>query len=167
MSTSVAVNTYVHTVNYVATKLLHSLQQLIRLSGLDPAKLIGQWDVLEAGISTWLSTQHLRQVTLEIFSDSSDELVLRWDFDIKHKATGGDGSLWTDTDALRYAIDKAGMPPSGCNYRVLVDTAPGAVEVKGWSSTSSRSTAGFKRYGVGATIGGDGISADASYWRKR
>ena len=36
MSTFVIVNTYTHSVTYVADKMLHSLHQIIRESGLKP-----------------------------------------------------------------------------------------------------------------------------------
>lgn len=165
MSTSVSVNTSTHTVTYVATKILLSLKELIRLVGLDPSKLTGEWDTLESGIATWLGSRHLRQVTLEIYSTGSDKLVTRWDLDVNYGYTG-DGSFWTDTDALRYAIAKAGAVPSGCKYEVIVQNAPGAASLSGWSSVPYRSTQGFSRYGVGATIGADGIATETSYWKK-
>jgi hypothetical protein len=165
MSTAVSVNTHAHTVTYVATKMMMSLKELIRLVGLDPSKLTAEWKIVEEGIATWLGSQHLRQVALEIFSSSTDKLVTRWDIDVNY-GYGGDGSFWTDTAALRYAIAKAGELPSGCSYRVMVNTAPGAATVSGWSSSSYRSTDGMSRYGVGATIGADGIAAETSYWRK-
>lgn len=165
MSTAVSVNTYAHTVTYVTTKMLLSLKEIIRLIGLDPAKITDEWTSLELAISTWLDSKHLRQVTLEVFDRRADALVTRWDLDVVY-GYSGDGSLWTDTDALRYSIAKAGAAPSGCNYRFLLLTWPNEPKVPGWSSTTYRSTDGFKRYGVGATIGGDGISTETSYWRK-
>ena len=39
MSTFVRVNTYVHAVTYVTDKLLTSIKTIVRLGGLDPAKL--------------------------------------------------------------------------------------------------------------------------------
>ena len=35
--TSVAVNTYTHSVTYVADNILKSMKDIVRLSGLDPA----------------------------------------------------------------------------------------------------------------------------------
>jgi hypothetical protein len=165
MSTTVVVNTYTHTATYVAAKLLLSIKEIVRESGLDPVKLADQWVVLERGISTWLGSQHLQGVTLEIYEPSTVRLVKRWDLDIIY-GYSGDGTLWTDTAALRYSILKAGAIPSRCSYRVLVTTAPGAPAVAGWSNTTLLSTEGFTRYAVGSSIGGNGIGANAAYWVK-
>src|SRR5258708_39759513 len=107
MSTSVVVNTYTQTATYVAAKLVLSIKEIVRASGLDPSQLSDQWETLERGISTWLESRHLRTVTLEIFKASTRELVKRWDLDIIY-GYRGDGTLWTDTNALRYSILKAG-----------------------------------------------------------
>jgi hypothetical protein len=165
MSTSVVVNTYTHTSTYVASKLLLSIKEIVRASGLDPSTLSDQWETLERGISTWLESRHLRTVTLEIFTASTRTLVKRWDLDIIYGYTG-DGTLWTDTDALRYSILKAGAVPSLCSYRVVVRTAPGEPTIAGWSDTTFLSTESFTRYAVGSSIGGNGIGANAAYWVK-
>ena len=52
MSTFVAVNTYTHSVTYVTGNILRSLQDIVRLSGLNPAQISEEWSVLERGIST-------------------------------------------------------------------------------------------------------------------
>ena len=44
LMTSVVVNTYTHSVTYVAENILKSLKDIIRLSGLDPTKFIGEWE---------------------------------------------------------------------------------------------------------------------------
>lgn len=165
MSTIVSVNTYAHTVTYVATKLLHSLKEIILGIGLDPAKLSREWDVLEEGIATWLDTRHLEEVVLEVYQASTGRLATRWDLEIVYGYTG-DGSLWTDTWAIRYAIKKAGCDTAGCDYRIVVRTRPGAPSVDGWSSTSFKSTDGFRRYCLGSTIGGNGIAAETAYWSR-
>jgi len=163
MSTSVVVNTYTHTATYVASKLLLSIKEIVRASGLDPSKLSDEWETLERGISTWLESRHLRTVILEIFKASSRAPVMRWDLDIIYGYTG-DGSLWTDTDALRYSLLKTGAVPSLCSYRVVVHTAPGEPRVAGWSDTTLLSTEGLTRYAVGSSIGGNGIGVNAAYW---
>lgn len=165
MSTTVVVNTYTHTATYVASKLLLSIKEIVRESGLDPAKLSDQWVVLERGVSTWLESRHLRSLRLEIWDPSTGRLVIPWDLEIVYGYTG-DGSLWTDTAALRYSIVKAGVIPAKCNYDVIATTAPGRPTVPGWADTSLRSTDGFTRYTVGSTIGGNGIGASVSYWVK-
>ena len=165
MSTSVVVNTHTHTATYVAAKLLLSIKEIVRASGLDPSKLSDQWTVLEKGIATWLESRHLERITLEIYEPSNGRLIKRWDLDIVYGYVG-DGTLWTDTDALRYSILKAGAVPSRCAYDVIVTRAPGWPAVPGWTSATFRSTEGFTRFAVGSSIGGNGIGANAAYWVK-
>ncbi len=166
MNTSVAVNTYVHSVTYVTDKMLMSLKEIIRCSGLSPAKLANDWTVLERGVSAWLSSRHLEVVTLEVFDPSNGALVGRWDFDISYEGTG-DGAMWTDPDDIRYHILKAGKWPSHCDYGILLTTKAGYPAVEGWSTTTFRSTDGFIRQSLGATIGSGSLSASAAYWRLR
>ena len=165
MSTFVAVNTYVHSLTYVTDKLLTSVKNIIRLSGLDPSKLTNNWVVLERGIKVWLGSQYLQEVHLEVFNPKTDELVGRWDFEIFY-GYDGDGSFWQDPDAIKYHIRKQGLWPSECEYRVVVTNHPGYKSVQGWSDTTLRSTDGFVRQSIGTTIDGSGLSTGTSYWRK-
>lgn len=164
--TSVAVNSYTHSVTYVADNILKSLKDIIRLSGLDPSAFAGDWETNQRGISTWLSTGDLQKVTLEIFDPKTDLLILRWDIDIVYAWSGGDGSFWTDTDQLKYAIRKAGIAPSDARYRLVLDNKPGRPNVDGWSSTTFRSTDGMVRQSLGSTIEHYGLGASTSYLRR-
>jgi hypothetical protein len=167
MSTFVIVNTYTHSVTYVADKMLHSLHQVIRESGLSPEKLTDDWDTLQRGISTWLGTGHLESVTLEVFDPGTDALVGRWDFELYY-GSAGDGAMWVNTEDIKYHICKAGKWPALCDYRIVLKNKPGRPEVSGWSSTAFRSTDGFVRQSIGTTIDGNGhISAGTAYWRKK
>jgi hypothetical protein len=64
MSTFVAVNTYTHSVTYVTDNILRSLQDIVRLSGLDPAQIADDWTILERGINTWIESKHLETIVL-------------------------------------------------------------------------------------------------------
>lgn len=165
MSTFVSVNTYTHSVTYVTDKILHSLQRIILLSGLSPEKLTSSWEVLECGIKKWLETEDLEKIVLEIYKPSENTLVGRWDIEIRYGFTG-DGSFWVDTDDIKYHIKKAGLCPSDCEYRVVVTTKQGRPDVKGWSSTTLRSTEGFVKQSIGTTIDAGGLSTGTSYWRR-
>ena len=55
--TSVAVNTYTHSVTYVADNILKSMKDIIRLSGLDPTNLIGEWETNMRALRTWLDSR--------------------------------------------------------------------------------------------------------------
>ncbi len=165
MSTFVTVNTYTHSITYVTNKLLVSLKDIINLSGLSPEKLVDEWDVLERGIKTWLDSQHLTLLVLEVYNPKTDKLVGRWDLAIEY-GYSGDGSFWVNTDDIRYAIKKAGIWPSECKYRVVVTTKPGRPDVQGWSSATLRSTDGFEKQSIGTTIDGSGVSVGTGYYRK-
>lgn len=165
MSTAVAVNTYTHSITYVTNKLLKSIKDIIRLSGLDPAKFTDDWECLERGIKKWLETEDLEEVFLEVYDPSTDKLVGRWDFEIYY-GYQGDGSFWMDPDVIRYHIYKQGAIPSHCSYRIVTTTKPYRPEVSGWRRTTLRSTEGFVKQSIGTTIDGSGLSAGTGYWRK-
>lgn len=166
MSTAVSVNLYTHSVTYVTDKLLTSIKNIIRLSGLSPAKLTFKWEVLERGISTWLGTEDLETVHLEVYNPTSGKLVGRWDFEIYY-GYSGDGAFWQDPEAIGYHIRKQGLWPSSCDYRIVVTNKPGYPKVAGWSTTTLRSTDGFVKQSIGTTIDGSGLSTGTSYWRKK
>ena len=157
------VDTNTHTVTYVTDKILLSVKEIILASGLDPRKMARSWVALESGVSVWLRSEHLQRITLEIFNPKTDDLVCRWDLEIIY-SYGGDGSLWADTDAIRYNIKKAGLIASTCDYSISVQNKAYAPKVDGWSTTTLRATTGLSRYSIGTSIGGNGLAAGISYW---
>ena len=165
MSTAVLVNTYTYAVGYVTDKMLLSLKELIRESGLSPAKLSADWAVLHRGIKRWIESGHLERIILEVFNPATGTLVSRWDFVIYY-GYHGDGSMWVDTEDIKYHIRKAGLWPSDCEYEVLTKTKPGRPDVEGWTSTSFRSTEGFEWQAIGTTLDAKGLDTRAGYWRK-
>lgn len=163
---SVTVYSYTHSVTYVADNILKSLKDIVRLSGLDPTKLVDGWDSNMRALRTWLDTGDLRKIVLEIFDSQTDALITRWDIDIVYSWSSGDGSFWTDTDQLKYAIKKAGIASGQASYRLLMDNKPGRPDVQGWSSATYRSTDGMVRQSLGSTIEHSGLGGSAAYWRK-
>jgi Bacterial HORMA domain 2 len=164
--TSVFVNTYTHSVVYVADNILKSLKDIIRLSGLNPSAFVGSWQTNMLAIQTWLNSGDLRKVSLEIYNPWTNKLILRWDIDIAYAWSGGDGGFWTDTEQLKYAILKEGVAPSDARYELLLDTKPGRPDVVGWSRGSYRSTDGMVRQSLGTTIEHSGLGANTSYLRR-
>lgn len=164
--TAVAVYSHIHSVTYVADNILKSLKDIIRLSGLDPAKLVNSWDSNMRALRTWLDSGHLQRVVLEIYHPETDALITRWDVEVVYSWSSGDGSFWTDTEQLKYHIRKAGVSPSAAGYRLLMDNKDGRPDVEGWSTTSYRSTDGMVRQSLGSTIEHSGLGASAAYWRK-
>lgn len=164
--TSVAVNTYTHSVTYLADNILRSLKDIIRLSGLNPENLISNWSSNKRALSTWLESGDLKRVILEFFDPVTDELVTRWDIDIEYN-WNGDGTFWTDTDQLRYHIKKAGLVPGTAKYDLILTVKPGTPDVAGWTDVSVRSTSGMVRQCLGSTIEHSGLAANSAYWRQR
>ena len=166
MAVSVSVRSYTHAVTYVTDNLLRSLKDVIRQSGLDPPKLASNWSTLHNGIRTWIESGHLKTIVLEVYNPVDNSLVGRWDIAISYGYTNGDGSFWTDTDDIRDAIKKAGVYASTGRYQVIVDNAPGAPSVAGWSSCSFRSTTGLVKQSIGTTVEASGLSGGFSYYRR-
>ncbi|HEX8674874.1 MAG TPA: hypothetical protein VF710_23445 [Longimicrobium sp.] len=157
---------YTHAVTYVTDNLLRSLKDVIRLSGLDPSAFTDNWATLHNGIQTWIESGHLNSITLEVYNPADESLVGRWDITVSYSYTGGDGSFWTDTDDIRYAIRKAGIYAGSCRYQVLVDNKPGAAAVAGWGAGTFRSTAGMVKQSIGTTVEASGLSGGFSYYRR-
>ncbi|MHB8926573.1 MAG: HORMA domain containing protein [Bacillota bacterium] len=164
--TNVAVYSYTHSVTYVVDNILRSLKDIIRLSGLDPAKLVGSWQSNALALETWICSGHLQRVVLEVFDPATDALIVRWDIDIVYGWSSADGHFWTDTEQLSYHIRKVGLAPSQAGYRLLLETKDGRPDVEGWSPAVYRSTDGLVRQSLGSTIEHNGLGANAAYWRK-
>ena len=164
MPTTVAVYSYTHSVTYVTDNILRSFKDIIREVGLDPGDM--DWEVLDRGIYTWIASGHLRRIVLEIYDPSTDKLVGGWAVEVVYAYSVDDGAFWTDTEAIRYAIRKAGRHVASCKYDIKVRNAPGARDVLGWSSTTMRSTTGFTEQRIGTTVGASGLSGGFSYYRR-
>jgi hypothetical protein len=164
--TTVSAYSYTHSVTYVAENILKGFREIIRLTGLDPAKFVDDWEVSHRGISTWMQSGHLKMVALEIIDPRTNTLVFKWEMEISYTWSSGDGSFWADIDQLRYHMRKVGLAPSDASYRLLVTRHPGWAAVDGWSSATAYSTAGMTRQSAGSTIEHNGLGAGSAYWRK-
>lgn len=154
-----------HSVTYVADNILKSLKDIIRESGMNPAKLVNDTEVIMRGLTTWLDSEHLERITLEIYSPRTNKLITRWDIDVRYDWAFGDATFWTDTEQLKWAIKKAGVAPADAKYKLIVHNKDGRSDVAGWHPCSYRSTAGMVRQSLGSTIEHNGLGASASYWR--
>lgn len=164
---SVATYSYTQSVTYVADNILKSVKDIIRLSGLDPSGFVGDWESNTRAVKAWLDTGDLQKVILEIFDPATDRLITRWDIDIVYGWSDGDGSFWTDTDQIKYALKKAGVSPSTAKYRFLLHTKPNRPDVYGWGPAPYRSLDGMVKQGLGTTVEHSGLGAQAGYWRQR
>lgn len=166
MST-VSVYSYTHSVTYITDNVLKSLKDIIRLSGLSPANLVNSWESKHRAIKTWIESRHLERVELEIFNPATNALIVRWDLDIIYQWSDGNGSFYTDTEQLKYAIKKAGVAPESASYEIILKTKPGRPDVSGWGPATSRSIDGMVRQTLGSTVEHSGLGASAAYWRTR
>ena len=164
---AVSVSTAVYSATHVATNMLRGLKQIVAGCGLETSKIMGEWEVLEDGVSTWIESRHLKKLVLEVWDKKSPTtLIGRFDFTIDYSYYGnGDGDLWLDPDTVVWAIKKNGSYPSGCEYRVVASTSSGAPSVDGWSSTSLRSTSNMREHSIGTALGGGSMGAGLSYWK--
>jgi len=166
MATTVHVNVHAYTTTHVATNLIRSLKQIVVACGLDASKLLGIWQILERGVAVWLGDGHLRRLILEVYDPATKRLATRFDFEIDYGYHAlGNGDLWLDPDTVNYAVRKCGAVPSSCWYDILAQAAPGHRHVDGWTTGILRSTAGLRRRGVGAAVGGGNLGASLNYWR--
>ena len=166
MSVSTFTYTRTHTATFVADNMRNQLKRIIQAAGLSPQDLADSWDVLGDAVRTWLGSGHLKKVILEFFKPGSDKLEARWDFDIAYDGSGADDDMWVDREHLQRTIQKAGQPPAGCQYRVILRHDPGAAAVAGISSTSLRDTGGFVSRAAGTSIATSDIMAGLNYWRR-
>jgi hypothetical protein len=165
MST-VAVYSYTHSVTYVIDNMLKSLKDIIRLSGLSPERFVAKRALYENAMKTWIESKHLEAVHLEIYNPITNELITRWDLGLTYAWSNGDGTFFTDTDQLRFAIKKAGVAPGDANYSLLMTTSKGAADLPGWTTVTFRSTDGMVRQSIGSTIEHSGLGAATSYFRR-
>ncbi len=163
---AVSVYSYTHSVTYVADNILKSLKDIIRLSGLDPAAFVQDWDLHMRGVNGWLQSGDLECVKLDIFHPRTGEMIFQWNIEISYSWTGGDGSFWTDTEQLKYAIRKAGLVPSEAKYDLRLKTKPGRHDITGWGTAAARSTEGMVRQSLGTTVEHSGLSGNTSYLRR-
>jgi hypothetical protein len=167
MSVSVAVNTCTYSVTYLVDNILRSLQDVVRLSGLNPEKIADQWASIQRALTAWMESNHLQKVILEVYNPTTQNLVIRWDLEIEYGWSDGSGRFWVDTEQLKNAIKKTGVWPSDCRYDIILSNKPGRPDVEGWGPCSLRSTDGFIKQSLGTTIEHSGLGAAASYYRKR
>ena len=131
--TSVAVNTYTHSVTYVADNILKSMKDIIRLSGLDPDELrrrLGHANARRSGLGCIPATS--RQWCSRSSIPRPDALIVRWDIDIVYSwssaVTAASGPTPSSSNTR---IRKAGLAPSEASYRLLLQTKPGRPDVDG------------------------------------
>ncbi|MCW5962498.1 MAG: hypothetical protein KIT83_00560 [Bryobacterales bacterium] len=165
-STRTYIDTKAYSASFLSDKLMYSLKEIVRESGLDPAKLTRQWTTLEKGIGRWIVSQDLLKVSVEIFHPRKNRLVGRWDMDIIY-AYGGDGTMGSDLNPIRQLIEQEGSVPEECDYRVLIVAKEGAVDVGGWDDLQAYDAGDVRPKRLGHLLWAGDMAVDYSYWRKK
>ena len=161
--TTVSVNTHTYSAAHVADNILKSLKDIVRLSDLDPGMLADNWNTYMRATETWLDTGHLEKIAIEVFNPSNNALIVRWSINIVY-GWSGNGNFWSDTEQLKYHIQKTGQLDSSVTaYRIVLTTKSGRPNVDGWEITNLRGKDGFVRHGLGSTINHNGPHENPAY----
>ncbi len=165
MSVSTSTATHAHVANHITDKMVLSLGNILRDSGLDMQRFSDQRETYQNGIKAWVASGHLEKVVLEIYDPVTNVLVPpRWDFEL---CVDGKGELgfWFDPNDIKYHLEKAGKPPAKCSYSVIVVNKPGRPDVTGWGACDFRNTNGLKQFCLGTTIAAGNTDVKTSYWK--
>lgn len=165
--TGVNTNSRVHSLNFVSNNTLKSIKDIIRESGLDPSKMIGDSKVLLDGIRKWMDSGDLESVILEIIDPMSDNLIVRWDLEIVYDEFQSDNVFFVDTEQIKLAVSKAVSLPSSAKYKIVVVTKPGSKDISGWVPCNLRTTDGMVRQSFGTNIRQNEFGVNVSFWRER
>jgi hypothetical protein len=154
-----------HTSIFAADNMRNILRDIISWSSLDPTKLVDDWQILGRATQTWLQSGHLYQVTIEFFLPTPSKLVGRWDFPVTYDGSGVDSDMWVAREHVRRTIDKAGRPPAGANYEVILWAHAGRPHVDGMGPAILRPTNGMVGRLSGTAIATHDIMVSLKYWR--
>ena len=154
-----------HTATFVSDNIRNVLRDIVREAGLDPAKLMDNWQTLGRAAKAWLESGHLTEVIIEFYVQGSNEAVGRWDLPISYDGSGNDSDMWYSKDHLLRTIAKAPTPPKNAIYRVILRHSPGAEQVSGMVDTEFKSLNGLVSRNAGVSIATPDIMAGLRYWR--
>lgn len=157
--------TTVTSVTYVVDGFLTIFEVLSDILGMSRTYLDSNKKLLKLGFSKWLESKHLNAVYVEFIAPHG--LQHRCDFRIKYSAGDTVGFFNEDLEGVRYLATKLASMPAGSQYRVVVDLAPGAQDVDGWSSTNLRSVTNLSKGRLGTALNTPGIKAQMEYWTRR
>jgi hypothetical protein len=157
--------TRTHSIVFLSDNMRNTLREVIRENGLDPSKLMQDWEVIENGIQTWLQSGHLNNIIVEFFKPGAMAASARWEFPIGYDGSGVDDDMWLDKAYLRQLIAKSACPTSDCTYRIILETSPGSPTVNGFTACTLLSTGQLVSRQAGTVIATGHMTAGATYWR--
>ncbi len=157
--------TRTHTATFVSDNIRNVVRDIIREGGLDPTKLMDDWQTVGPAIKTWLESGHLEKIVIEFYVEGSSRASARWDFPITYDGSGVDDDMWVSKEHIIRTIAKASKPPNNAVYRVVLTNKPGRPDVPGMSSTEFKSTEGMICRSAGTSIATSDVMAGLQYWR--
>lgn len=154
-----------HTATFVSDNIRNVLRDIIRESGLDPSKLIDDWQTLGSAAKTWLESGHLTKVTIQFYTPYATQASGMWEIPISYDGSGDDSDMWYSKDHLLRTIAKAPKPPTNAVYTVTFGVALGAPHVNGMGDVELKSVNGMVCRNAGVSIATPDIMAGLRYWR--
>lgn len=128
----VSVNVMTKSVNYVVNTIFLLAFRITKWRGLPPHYLASNRDIIERGLFTWLAEQTLEQLHIEVISPDSSRALERWDMAFIYSADPDPEVGQPAMGDVESLCRKLRALPPGTQYRLLVQTKPGASDVEGW-----------------------------------
>jgi hypothetical protein len=137
-STDIVVDTTQVTATYVMNTVLQAFLRICSSRRLGPNYINENREILENGLFAWIVEQTLKTAYLEVFIDRQKEAMERWDFTFTYENRPEKPSCKPPIQELNALCTRLKVLPAGTKYRVVVQTAPGAIQVPGWEPTKLR-----------------------------
>jgi hypothetical protein len=164
MSVSTNTTSRVHIVTFLTDKVLKSIGDIVRDSGLSMTKFTKDRALFERGIKAWLNSGHLEYVVLEIYDSTTDKLIKKWVFEFHEDGDGG-VDFWFNPEEIKYHLLKAGKPPATCNYCLIIHNKPGRPDVEGFVKGSPRDSTHLNQFSVGTTVSASTSNVRTNYFK--
>lgn len=119
----------------VANMTIQSILHILRERGLPPDHVVRKRETIESGLFAWLAEESLRTLSVEIYDARSRIALERWDLSFEYSTTPDPTFRAVNRERIAAHCSKLNKLPAGTAVRVVVQTAPGASVVDGWSPT--------------------------------
>src|SRR5260370_2736846 len=93
-----------HSIVFLSDNLRNSLREIIRENGLDPLRLMQDWQEIQNGVRTWLDSGHLKTVIVEFFKPGAGAASARWELPVLYTGSGAGGVLGLGKNYLRKPV---------------------------------------------------------------
>src|SRR5258708_39486444 len=97
-----------HRIVFLSDNLRNSLREIIRENGLDPLRLMQDWQEIQNGVRTWLDSGHLKTVIVEFFKPGAGAASARWEFPVLYTGSGVEDDMSVDKTYLRPLVSQTG-----------------------------------------------------------